>query len=140
VLRPQLSRTLGTSHFDAHCLNTCLMQASRMKAVASYSLVALGVIACLVTGPMAFALSASPSGDGPVLVIAAPWNGGAASVVQAAGGRIIGPTAAPLSVLCRLVVGCPRSRAHLHTPRVGRVEFQRGVGALSHINVQSAQS
>ena len=70
-----------------------------MKAVASYSLITLGVIMCLVTGPMAFALSASPSGDGPVLVIGPPWDGGAAGVVQAAGGRIIGPTAAPLSVL-----------------------------------------
>lgn len=59
---------------------------------------ALGLALCVGVNVAAFA-SAPASGDGPVLVVAAPWGGGPTQVVRRAGGRVLGPSKAPFSAM-----------------------------------------
>jgi hypothetical protein len=54
-------------------------------------------VLCLAAAPVTI-LSAPPGVEGPFLVVVPPWLG-ASSVVEAAGGSVVGPTAAPLAVL-----------------------------------------
>lgn len=54
-------------------------------------------VLCLAAAPVAV-LFAPPGAEGPFLVVVPPWLG-AAAVVQAAGGSVVGPTGAPLAVL-----------------------------------------
>jgi hypothetical protein len=78
--------------------------AGGMKNVSAYLLMSGGVAAVLGLEVANVAIAAqlpAKSGvlDEPVLVVAPPWSGGAEAVVAAAGGAIVGPTQAPLSVL-----------------------------------------
>ena len=62
------------------------------------------LFAALLTAILAVTLAAglgpaARTGDDPVLVIAPPWDGGVGALVQAAGGRIVGPVSAPFGAL-----------------------------------------
>lgn len=70
-----------------------------MVKVHPVPLLAIGLVASLGTELAAFAFTATGQGDAPVLVVAPPWSGGAEAVVAAAGGWVVGPTQAPMSVL-----------------------------------------
>ena len=58
----------------------------------------MSVVVTLLTGPVLALVSAPPDPTGPVLVITPPWTN-AVERVLAAGGRPVGPTAAPIGVL-----------------------------------------
>lgn len=70
-----------------------------MKAMSAYLLMGLGVVTVFGLEVAGFAIAAETEPGAPVLVVAPPWSGGAEAVVLAAGGSIVGPTQAPLSVL-----------------------------------------
>lgn len=70
-----------------------------MKSTSAYLLMASGVLTVLGLEVAAFAVSAEVRPGEPVLVVAPPWSGGAEAVVVAAGGAVVAPTRAPLSVL-----------------------------------------
>ena len=70
-----------------------------MKALPAYCLMAGGVLTVLGLEVAGFAMAAEMVPGEPVLVVAPPWSGGAEAVVASAGGAIVGPTQAPLSVL-----------------------------------------
>lgn len=69
------------------------------KTQAAILLLCYGVLISVAFQIATMARNASAGGSGLVLVVAPPWQGGASEVVRAAGGRVIGPTRAPLSVL-----------------------------------------
>ncbi len=50
-----------------------------------------------LAGPVLALVSAPPVAGQPVLVIAAPWHGGAGRAIDAAGGRPLGPVSAPMA-------------------------------------------
>ncbi|MGP3696685.1 hypothetical protein [Rhodobacter sp. NSM] len=75
-----------------------------MKALPLLPLVTLGITACLGVEVAGIAAMASVDVREPFVVVAPPWNGGPEEVVQTAGGRLVGPIHAPLSVLA---VGAP---------------------------------
>ena len=70
-----------------------------MKAMSAYFVMAAGLATCVGLEFAGFALAATVEPGMSVLVVAPPWSGGAEAVVAAAGGSIVGPTQAPLSVL-----------------------------------------
>ncbi|MCE6951371.1 hypothetical protein LAZ29_10555 [Cereibacter sphaeroides] len=59
----------------------------------------VGLAACLGLEVAALAAGAAPPGDGPFLVVSAPWGGGPAGVIAAAGGEAVGPAGAPMAML-----------------------------------------
>jgi hypothetical protein len=69
--------------------------ASLSPRLALGALLALGLLA----GPSAalLGLVAPPGGDGPVIAVAPPWTD-LDAIVEAAGGRPVGPVAAPAAV------------------------------------------
>ena len=70
-----------------------------MRTLRPAPVIALGLAAiCLAELAGMAVASNAPEGE-PVLVVAPPWRGGPEAVVLAAGGTVIGPTQAPLSVL-----------------------------------------
>ncbi|SNX70173.1 hypothetical protein SAMN05878503_10582 [Cereibacter ovatus] len=71
-----------------------------MKILSSLLYLCPGAAACLALETAALSAGGGfDRGNGPYLVVAPPWGGGAAEVVRQAGGVIVGPTQAPLSVL-----------------------------------------
>ncbi|MCG7493086.1 hypothetical protein [Thalassobius sp. Cn5-15] len=75
-----------------------------MKNLSAYCLMIGGCAVVLGLEVASVAMAAQAPGvdgvfDTPVLVVAPPWSGGAEAVVAAAGGAVVGPTQAPLSVL-----------------------------------------
>lgn len=75
-----------------------------MKTVSAYLLMLGGLAVALGLEVASVAVAAQLPADSdildePVLVVAPPWSGGAEAVVSAAGGAIVGPVQAPLSVL-----------------------------------------
>jgi len=70
-----------------------------MTLPASILLCALALLTCVGLELVALTARAPEEGHGPVLVVAPPWSGGAASIVLSARGRLVGPAAAPFSVL-----------------------------------------
>jgi hypothetical protein len=44
-----------------------------------------------LSGPALAIALAPPPGDGPVLVLAGPWSDGAAAIIHASGGDVLGP-------------------------------------------------
>lgn len=62
-------------------------------------LLLLGLAACLGLEVAALASAAAPPGDGPFLVVAAPWGAGPAGIIAEAGGEAVGPAAAPMAML-----------------------------------------
>lgn len=72
---------------------------ARRDPLPSLPLFLLGLAAIVVVELANVVASGAVRGEGLTLVIAPPWRGGAEAVVLAAGGRLIGPTQAPLSAL-----------------------------------------
>ncbi len=64
----------------------------------------LGCLAVLflATGPVALLMAGPARAGQPALVVAPPWGLGADGIIAAAGGRAIGPVAAPLARLAVL--------------------------------------
>ncbi len=58
----------------------------------------------VLSGPVAAVVGGTPRTDSPMLVIVPPWLD-AASVVDGAGGRLIGPVRAPLAVFATVADG-----------------------------------
>jgi len=100
VLRNPYQWASKTTHL-AGCYLTARIIVVRpfMKAMSAYFLMAAGLTTCVGLEFAGFALAATVEPGEPVLVVAPPWSGGAEAVVAAAGGSIVGPTQAPLSVL-----------------------------------------
>lgn len=69
-----------------------------MSDARTYVLLAAGLATCFASAALAVIPVQAP-GDGPFLVIAAPWDGGPSAVVKRAGGQLVGPETAPLAVL-----------------------------------------
>lgn len=73
-----------------------IMTASRFTVLVRFALFLAVIVTALLTSIGAFA----PVRAGmPVLVIAPPWDGGAASVLAQSGGQEIAPVRAPFAVL-----------------------------------------
>jgi hypothetical protein len=74
---------------------------SSVRSTISVATIAAG-LGVVALGPalLTIASAATPDHDRPVLVIVAPWQNGA-SIVEAAGGRSLGITGAPMGVLAR---------------------------------------
>jgi hypothetical protein len=53
----------------------------------------------VVAFPISLGATVAPEPGQPVLVVAPPWSGGAAEIVERASGREIYPTRAPLAVM-----------------------------------------
>lgn len=70
-----------------------------MLRVHPFPLLAIGLIASFGTELAAVALSAPGDAGAPVLVIAPPWKGGPETIVAEAGGWVVAPVNAPLSVM-----------------------------------------
>lgn len=70
-----------------------------MNALSAYTIMGVGLLACVGLEFAGFALATPVVPGQPVLVVAPPWNGGAEAVVAEAGGAVVGPTRAPLAVL-----------------------------------------
>lgn len=69
-----------------------------MTVFGNACLLASGLAACLVSVGLA-AIPRGDPGDGPFLVIAAPWGGGPAGIVARAGGQSVGPESVLFAVL-----------------------------------------
>ncbi|MYM56170.1 hypothetical protein [Thalassovita mangrovi] len=70
-----------------------------MVRVHPVPLLAIGLIASFGTEFAAVALGAPDDADAAVLVIAPPWKGGPEAIVAEAGGWVVAPVNAPLSVM-----------------------------------------
>lgn len=70
-----------------------------MVRVHPFPLLVIGLIASFGTELAAVALGAPGDAGAPVLVIAPPWKGGPEAIVAEAGGWVVAPVKAPLSVM-----------------------------------------
>lgn len=73
-------------------------QMSRLKTCL---LTILGLATALVTSWLGVVFTPVAAGGGPVLVLVLPWGDTPEQVVLRAGGRMVGPEQAPLSVLAQ---------------------------------------
>ncbi|MBF9036334.1 hypothetical protein HKCCE2091_19005 [Rhodobacterales bacterium HKCCE2091] len=75
------------------------MSSHRAVTAFRFALVAAVLVAAPVFGLTA---SAAPRAGAPVLVVAPPWSGGPAAVIDRSGGREIGPARAPFAAVAML--------------------------------------
>lgn len=72
-----------------------------MSRLKTRLLLGLGLATALVSSWLGLVFSPVSIGDGPVLVVVLPWGASPEQVVLRAGGRLVGPEQAPLSVLAQ---------------------------------------
>ena len=70
-----------------------------MSTVFAFVLSFSALLTCAASALVGVAMAEPPKGDGPLVVVAAPWSGGVDHVVASAGASPVGPKPAPLSLL-----------------------------------------